>query len=223
MIKRAIMAALLAGALLLAGCAYEQAGSLAAVPGDGAGANFRFLISDEKNDIDDFKNLYVTIDKIGVQSGNESGEWLEFAPLVAKIDLKPLDGLNAQQIWSGNLTPGTYSKVFVYVGEVEGILADNTSTAVKLPSGKLQISKPFTVGDNNTASFVFDITVKKAGNSGKYILQPQIAESGADQEFNEVNAPNQNQPQGKPEKEKNQERNREQNQSDNRTGNKPDK
>ncbi len=56
---------------------------------------------------------------------------------------------------------------------------------VKLPSGRLQISKPFTVGDN-TSNFVYDITVIKAGNSGQYILKPQIAESGADQKFNDV-------------------------------------
>ena len=39
---------------------------------------------------------------------------------------------------------------------------------------------------NLVVNFVFDITVVKAGGSGKYILKPQIAQSGPDQEFNEV-------------------------------------
>ncbi len=39
-----------------------------------------------------------------------------------------------------------------------------------------------------TTSFVYDVTVVKAGQSGQYILKPQIAESGADQEFEEVKA-----------------------------------
>jgi len=60
---------------------------------------------------------------------------------------------------------------------------------IKLPSGKLQISIPFMVtrtGDNSTVDFVFDITIIKAGNSGKYILKPQIGESGPDQPYNDV-------------------------------------
>jgi hypothetical protein len=49
---------------------------------------------------------------------------------------------------------------------------------VKLPSEKLQLNKEFTVGNGEAVDFVFDITVKKAGNSGKYILQPVVSESG---------------------------------------------
>jgi hypothetical protein len=57
---------------------------------------------------------------------------------------------------------------------------------VKLPGGKLQISKPFEVKDSIVTNFVYDVTVIEAGKSGKYILKPQIAQSGADQKFNEV-------------------------------------
>ena len=149
-------------------------------------ANFRFLISDEVNAIEDFQNLFVTISSIGVQRGGESGNWLEFRPDITEVDLKPLVGENALEIYSGNLTPGEYSKVFIYVSEVEGILADNATADVKLPSKKLQISKPFVISDNTTTSFVYDVTVVKAGKSGQYILKPQIAQSGAAQKFKEV-------------------------------------
>ena len=151
--------------------------------------NFRFLLSDDVNAIDDFSSVNVTISKIGVQQGGESGSWLEFTPDVTEVDLKPLTGENALEIWSGNLSPGTYSKVFIYVTEVKGILIEELGgerTEVQLPSNKLQISKPFTIGENATTSFVYDITVIKAGGSGKYLIQPQIAESGADQKFKEV-------------------------------------
>ena len=37
--------------------------------------------------------------------------------------------------------------------------------------------------ESSATWFVYDITVVEAGKSGKYNLQPQIGESGADKEF----------------------------------------
>ncbi len=105
----------------------------------GEKGNFRFLISDEVNAIDDFASVNVTISKIGVQRGDESGNWLEFTPDITEVDLKPLVGENALEIYSGNLTPGKYSKVFIYVSEVNGILTPalgGEKANVKLPSEK---------------------------------------------------------------------------------------
>ena len=77
--------------------------------------NFRLLISDDVNAIEYFEHVYVTISEIGVHSGGESGNWTEFIPDTTEVDLKPLVGENALEIWSGNLTPGEYNKVFIYV------------------------------------------------------------------------------------------------------------
>jgi hypothetical protein len=151
--------------------------------------NFRFLISDDVNAIDDFATVNVTISKIGVKRGGESGNWLEFTPDITEVDLKPLAGENALEIWNGNLTPGEYSKVFIYVSEVNGILLPTLggeTSNVKLPSEKLQISKPFTISEDTVTSFIYDVTVVNDGQSGQYVLQPQIGQSGADQEFKEV-------------------------------------
>ena len=151
--------------------------------------NFRFLISDDVNAIDDFEHIYVTISEIGVQRGGESGNWTEFTPDITEVNLKPLVEENALEIWSGNLTPGEYSKVFIYVSSINGTLTEDLGGAeanVKLPSEKLHISKPFVISENTTTSFVYDITVVKAGQSGQYILKPQIAQSGADQKFKEI-------------------------------------
>ncbi|MCJ7522390.1 MAG: DUF4382 domain-containing protein, partial [Dehalococcoidia bacterium] len=157
-----------------------------------AQSNFRLLISDEVNDIEDFEHLYVVITSIGIQQGNGSESWQMLDPIpdpdddgIPGIDLRLLTGENALEIWSGNVTPGVYSKLFIYVGDVTGYLVGNETVAVKLPSGKLHISKPFSVNDS-LVNFVFDITVHEAGNSGKYILQPQISESGPDKEFTDV-------------------------------------
>lgn len=170
-----------------------------------AQSNFRFLVSDQPNDIGDFAHLTVTISSIGVQTASDNSSWLQFSPDIRTVDLTALQGKNAQEIWSANVTPGQYNKVFIYVSNVEGILASpsaNGTANVKLPSGKLQISTPFTVSDNTTTSFVFDVTVIKAGNSGKYILKPQIADSGAGKEVIEVK------PEQKQEQEREQQRSR---------------
>jgi len=158
--------------------------------------NFRLLISDDKNAIEDFKCLYVNISKIGMHhvsgTDNESGEWLEFPPEVDIVDLRPLVGEKAQAIWSGDIPSGNYTKVFIYVSNVWGNLTDiygSDIVEVKLPSNKLHISKPFVVTDDSVTSFVYDIAVVAAGNKdkgAKYILKPQIANSGADQNFEEV-------------------------------------
>ena len=155
-------------------------------PATGAG-NFRLLISDEVNAIDHFASLNVTISSIGVHQGGESGNWTEpedFQPV--EVDLKQLIADNATEIWSGNLTPGEYNKVFIYVDSVTGVLNGGGTANVKLPSNKLQISKPFEVIDGEVTNFVYDVTVIKAGKSGKYILKPQIAQSGPDQPFNDI-------------------------------------
>ena len=158
--------------------------------------NFRLLISDDVNAIEDFEHLYINISAIGMhyvsKTGNESGEWLEYPPAVDVVDLRPLVGEKAQAIWSGDVPSGNYTKVFIYVSEVWGNLTDihgNETVEVKLPSNKLHISKPFVVTDDSVTSFVYDVAVVAAGNKEKgvkYILKPQIAHSGADKRFEEV-------------------------------------
>ncbi len=168
-------------ALVLPSCS----GGLATQSQSGATGNLRLMVSDEPNDIGDFTSLSVTVSKIGVLS-DASDNWTEITlnPAVT-FDLTKLKGDNATQVWNGGLASGNYTKVFVYVDNITGVL-DGDNVTVKLPGDKLQISKPFTVAADHTVSFVFDITVIKAGNSGKYILKPQIGASGADQQFNDV-------------------------------------
>jgi hypothetical protein len=171
----------------------------------GPEGKFALLISDEVNDIEDFEHLYVTISSIGVHQDGEPGVWHLLDPEpdpdgdgIDGIDLRPLVGPNAVVIWSGNIAAGDYDKVFIYVSDATGVpvgAGEGETAEVKLPSNKLQISKPFTISSDSAVNFVYDITVVKAGQSGKYILKPQIAESGADQGFNDVT------PEGQPEAE----------------------
>ena len=148
--------------------------------------NFRLWISDEVNAIDDFDELWVTINQIGVHKSGESGEWIEHELVPEeRVDLTTLKGNNATELWSGDLDDGTYTKVFIYVRVVEGIIAGE-DVNIRLPSGKLQISKPFDVVSGEVTDFVYDVTVVKAGQSGKYNLLPQIAQSGPDQDIVDI-------------------------------------
>ena len=149
--------------------------------------NFVFLISDDVNAIGDFQSLNISISKIGLQLGGEASQWIELNPEVKVVDLTLLQGDKAQEIWRGDVPKGQYTKVFIHVSNVSGVLkATGGPVNVKLPSEKLQISRPFEVTGDSVTSFVYDVTVVQAGKSGKYILKPQVGQSGADQRFEKI-------------------------------------
>jgi len=149
--------------------------------------NFVFLISDDVNAISDFQSLSISISKIGLQAEGETSQWIEFAPEVEVVNLTLLQGDKAQEIWRGDVPEGQYIKVFIYVSNVSGILEETgRSISVKLPSNKLQISKPFSVTSGSVVNFVYDVTIVEAGKSGQYILKPQVGESGADRSFEKI-------------------------------------
>ncbi len=148
--------------------------------------NFAFLISDDVNAIGDFQRLDISISKIGLHLASGDGQWIEFDPEVEVVDLTLLPGDKAQEIWRGDVPEGQYTKVFIYVSNVNGVLKETgRPVQVKLPSNKkLQISEPFEVTSQSVTSFVYDVTVVAAGS--QYILKPQAGQSGADQSFEKV-------------------------------------
>lgn len=96
------------------------------------------------------------------------------------VDLTTLQGTNATLLSEFDVPAGTYTAVYLGVSEVNGTLTTGEQVNVKLPSEKLQLTKSFEVGANESIDFVFDIGVHEAGKSGKYILRPVIDESGSD-------------------------------------------
>jgi len=148
--------------------------------------NFVLLISDERNDIGDFIELWVTITGLGLVQGDEEGI-VEVDIEDISVNLVEVIGDYAVAAWTGYIPEGDYTKVFLYVEEAWGLLADaeeGEETVVTLPSDKLQLRLPIVVEDalegeeQEPVEFVYDITVHRAGNSGQYILSPQATESG---------------------------------------------
>jgi hypothetical protein len=100
------------------------------------------------------------------------------------VDLTLLPGDETQEIWRGDVPEGEYTKVFIQVSDITGILKETGQMVeVKLPSQKLQISMAFQITAGSVTSFTYDLTVVATGNqqSGiNYILKPQVSESGTE-------------------------------------------
>lgn len=52
-------------------------------------------VSDERDSIDDFRDLNVTVTRVGFQRGGESGNWSEHDVTDRTVDLIELQGENA--------------------------------------------------------------------------------------------------------------------------------
>ena len=182
---RTTLQVLLAASLVaLAGCTGGIVGNAQADTG-----TVDLYVSDEPNAMDDFEHLNVTISSVGFhqvgengsENSSEDGRWVEReVDNETVVDLTELRGANATLLEQYELENGTYDTVFVYVEEIDATLTTGESVNVKLPSEKLHVNQQFTVGNGSETDFVFDISVHKAGNSGKYILKPVVSESGTD-------------------------------------------
>jgi len=114
------------------------------------------------------------------EDDGEDGRWVVREVNATTVDLTRLRGANATLVDRFDLPAGEYNQVFLEVSETSGTLTDGSSTEVKLPSERLKLNQEFTVGNGEEVDFVYDVTVHKAGNSGKYILRPVASESGTD-------------------------------------------
>lgn len=205
MVRRTLSAVALALLLTLAGCTGGVAPDATATPDDGTAGNapatgtVNVYVSDEKNAIDQFAHLNVTITKVGLHRANasanvsesesgsanesESGSanesaWVERDVDNVTVDLTELRGANASKLGSLAAPNGTYDTVFIYVSAVDGVLDSGEEVNVKLPSSRLHVNENFTVGSGEEVDFVFDVSVFEAGKSGKYVLKPVVSQSG---------------------------------------------
>ncbi|WP_257299474.1 DUF4382 domain-containing protein [Haloarchaeobius sp. FL176] len=152
----------------------------------------------ESDDADDNKS---NSDGEETEPGSDSEGWVTHEMDNRTVDLTELQGANASRLADFNISAGEYDRVFVHVSDVQGTLENGEQVDVKLPSDKLQINNQFTAETGSNLSFVFDIMVHEAGNSGRYILRPVVSESGTgDQvEIDDVDADEREGERGPPE------------------------
>ncbi|WP_276261046.1 DUF4382 domain-containing protein [Haloglomus litoreum] len=190
--------------LVTAGCSSFGGPGSSGEPSDGTSGDavgtVNFYLSDQPGAIEDFEHLNVTIDEVAFQKadGNESDAedeemeddeesgWQTFEVDNRTADLTELKGENATLLEKFEVENGTYTQVRISVSDVNGTLTDGSNADVKLPSQKLRINQQFTVGNNESVDFVYDINVVKRGNSGSYNIKPVAGQSGTDVPINRV-------------------------------------
>jgi hypothetical protein len=176
------------------------------IPETSTNGNFIFLVSDDVNAIEDFSAVNVTIEKVALLQTGDQERWVEFTPQTTGFDLALLPGDKTQELWRGDIPLGEYTRVVIYVSQVQGVLKETGETIdIKLPSNKLQIKIPFVISADLVTAFTYDLTVVKTGNiqdGGKYLLKPQAGESGSNQTpaTNKPVAPDKEKGQGEPKK-----------------------
>ena len=111
------------------------------------------------------------------EEASEDGGFSEFDLEGQSVDLTEVVGDAAISVLDGELSPGRYTKIELHAADVVGIV-DGEEAEVKIPSGKLMLTKPFEVAAGESVDFVFDINVVKRGNGNNYNLLPVIGESG---------------------------------------------
>jgi len=150
------------------------------VPKEGIGT-FVLQVTDQPSAIGDFDSLNVTVSEVRIHKAgkdgngaNETGVWRTH-PSNRTFDLTKLQEGNVTTIVNESVGTGKYTQVRLIIESAKGI-ANGNMVNVTVPSGMLKIVKPFTITENQTATFIFDINVVKAGE--KYNLVPVIGKSG---------------------------------------------
>lgn len=140
---------------------------------------FVLQVTDQPSAIGDFDSLNVTVSEVrlhkAVNETNETGEWMILEPSNQTFDLTKLQDGNVTTIINESIGTGKYTQVRLIVESTEG-LVNGTMVDVAVPSETLKIVKSFTITENQTVTFIFDIHVVKAGK--KYNLVPVIGKSG---------------------------------------------
>ncbi len=140
---------------------------------------FVLQVTDQPSVIGDFDSLNITVSEVRLHKAgnetNETGEWMILEPSNRTFDLTKLQDGNVTTIVNESIGTGEYTQVRLIVESTKG-LVNGTMVDVAVPSDTLKIVKSFTIAENQTATFIFDINVVKAGK--KYNLVPVIGKSG---------------------------------------------
>ena len=115
--------ALLIG-LLTAGCITSDSGS----------GNLEVRVTDHREAIDDFDELWLTISAVGIHPARQSRAegWIEFEPSLQKLDLtRYVDGREAM-IAQTRVETGPYNAVRLIVTQASGALQDGQPVEVKV-------------------------------------------------------------------------------------------
>ncbi|WP_411963990.1 DUF4382 domain-containing protein [Haloferax sp. YSMS24] len=132
-------------------------------------------VSDRPGDIDDFESCLVTLSTIRIKPTD--GEVKSFDVGETEVDLVDLQGDASALVDDVEVETGTYEYLQLEVGGTDATLTDGSDATVEVPgSAPLKFEKPFDIRADESTTFTADFTPVKAGNAGKYVLQPVAKE-----------------------------------------------
>ncbi|GEM_PF-2607081 len=144
-------------------------------PGEPGTGTLVLSVTDTPADINAYKELNVTIS--GIEVHKTGGAWIEFSDEEKTFNLFELNGVK-ELFGEKELDAGKYTGIRLLVERVELIEEENGEEKiyeVTVPSGKIQLSKPFDVIEGQELELVIDFdpySVVLAND--KYILRPNI-------------------------------------------------
>jgi len=140
-------------------------------PASGETGNMEMAIGEVVSEDATFDSLTVTFSQARIYSP-DSG-WTETAMDDTPVNLTDLEGSGTATIANLTLEAGDYTKVELVVDSVAAQV-DGEDVDVFVPSGKLKVVGKFSVFEDGTAGYDFDLRIVKRGNQDAYNLLPVI-------------------------------------------------
>lgn len=132
-------------------------------------------VSDRPGDIDDFQRCAVTVREIRVKPVD--GDLETHGVEETTLDLVDLQGDRSALVDEVELDASEYEYLQLPVTDTEATLADGSNATVEVPGeAPLKFEATFEVREDERTTFTADFTPVKAGQSGKYVLQPVAEE-----------------------------------------------
>ncbi len=107
----------------------------------------------------------------------DTGGWITVIEEAASFDLlEVVDGVEAI-LGSANVTAGKYTQIRITVDRVEVVTTTGENVTAEVPSGKLKIVRPFTVGRGETTVLTLDFNGEKSlvvTGAGKFFFKPVV-------------------------------------------------
>lgn len=148
---------------------------LAGCLGGAATGTLATRVSDRPGDIGDFQSCVVTITEVTVKPTDGEAETHDVEDGAA--DLTELQGEKSTLVDELELETGEYDYLQLTVPETTATLDDGSDASVRVPGdAPLKFNKAFEIREGERTSFTADFTPVKAGNSGRYNLQPVAEE-----------------------------------------------
>lgn len=145
--------------------------SLFLYPASGETGNMEMAVGEVVSEDAVFDSLTVTFSQARVYSP-DSG-WTETVMDDTPVNLTDLEGSGTATIANLTLEAGDYTKVELVVDAVAAQV-DGEDVDVFVPSGKLKVVGKFSVFEDGTAGYDFDLRIVKRGNQDAYNLLPVI-------------------------------------------------